>query len=94
MTVLRRKTEDTYVSRILQDACLKVYNKNHMISKFLLELTDGLNQSYAEIARRYAAYEQMELKWWEPEPSGYVWAVARPRHLIAKYKLLKREFER
>ena len=38
--------------------------------------------------------EQVELKWWEPEPSGYVWAVARPRHLIAKYKLSKREFEK
>lgn len=93
VTVLGRKTEDAYVSRILQDSCLKVYDENHMIGKFLLELTDSLDQSSAEIARGYAAYEQVELKWWEPEPSGFVWAVARPRHLIAKYKLLKREFE-
>lgn len=93
VTVLGRKTEDVYVSRILQDSCLKVYNENHKIGKFLLELTNGLDQSVAEIARGYAAYEKVELKWWEPEPSGLVWAVARPRHLIAKYKLLKREFE-
>lgn len=64
-----------------------------MIGKFLLELTEGLDQSSAEIAKGYAAYEQVELKWWEPEPSGFVWAVARPRHLIARNKLLKREFE-
>lgn len=93
LTVLGRMTEDSYVSRILQDSCLKVFNENHMIGKFLLELTDGLDQSSAEIVRGYAAYEQVELNWWEPEPSGFVWAVARPRHLIAKYKLLKREFE-
>lgn len=93
VTVLGRMTEDTYVSRILQDTCLNVYNETHMIGKFILELTDSLDQSSAEIARGYAAYEQAELKWWEPEPSGFVWAVARPRHLIARYKLLKREFE-
>lgn len=62
VAVLGRKTEDTYVSRILQDSCLKVYNENHMIGKFLLELTDGLDQSSAEIVRGYAAYEQVELK--------------------------------
>lgn len=93
VTVLGRKTEDTYVSRILQDSCLNVYNENHMIGKFILELTDSLDQTSAEIARGYAAYEQVELKWWEPEPSDFVWALARPRHLIARYKLLKREFE-
>lgn len=93
VTVLGRKTEDTFVSRILQDSCLNVYNENHMIGKFVLELTDSLDQSSAEIVRGYAAYEQVELKWWEPEPSDLVWAVARPRHLIARYKLLKREFE-
>lgn len=93
LTVLGRKTEDTYVSRILQDSCLNVYNENHMIGKFILELTDRLDQSSAEIARGYATYEQVELKWWEPEPSDLVSAVARPRHLIARYKLLKREFE-
>ena len=93
LTVLGRNTEDAYVSRILQDSCLNVYNENHMIGKFLLELTDSLDQSSAEIARGYTAYERVELMWWEPEPSGVVWAVARLRHLIAKYKLLKREFE-
>lgn len=93
VTVLGRKTEDVYVSRILQDSCLMVFNENHVIGKFLLELTDSLDQSSAEIARGYAAYEQVELKWWEPEPMDFVWVVARPRRLIAKYKRLKREFE-
>lgn len=93
VTVLGRKTEDTFVSRILQDSCLNVYNENHMIGKFILELTDSLDQSSAAIVRGYAAYEQVELKWWETEPSDLVWAVAGPRHLIARYKLLKREFE-
>ena len=55
VTVLGRKTENTYVSRILQDACLKNYNENRMTGNVLLELTDGLDQSSAEIARGYAA---------------------------------------
>lgn len=95
MTILGRKTEEPSVSRILLDACLRIYNENHAIGKFILDLTNALDQSSCEIARGYAIYyEQVEFKWWEPEPLGFVmWAVARPRHLVAKYKLLKLEFE-
>lgn len=95
MSILGRKTEEPYVSRILLDACLRIYNENHAIGKFILDLTNALDQSSCEIARGHAIYyEQVEFKWWEPEPLGFVmWAVARPRHLISKYKLLKREFE-
>lgn len=95
MTILGRKTEEPYVSRILLDACLRIYNENHAIGKFVLDLTSAFDQSSCEIARGYAIYyEQVEYEWWEPEPSGFVmWAVARPRHLIAQYKLLKHEFE-
>lgn len=95
MTILGRKTEEPYVSRILLDACLRIYNENHAIGKFIIDLTNALDQSSCEIARgRAIYYEQVEFKWWEPEPLGFVaWAVARPRHLIAKFKLLKREFE-
>lgn len=95
-TILGRQTEEPYLSRILLDACLRVYNENHAIGKFVLELSDALDQSSCEIARGHAIYyDQVEFKWWEPEPLGkfVVWAVARPRHLIAKYKLLKREFD-
>lgn len=93
VTVPGRETKDTYFPRILQDSCLNLYSKNHIIGKFILELTDSLDQSSAEVVRGYAAYEQVELKWWEPEPSDLGWVVARPRHLIARYKLLNREFE-
>lgn len=95
MTILGRQTEEPYLSRILLDACLRVYNEKHPIGKFVLDLTDALDQSSCEIARGHALYsEHVEFNWWEPEPLGFVvWAVARPRHLIAKYKLLKREFE-
>lgn len=95
MTILGRKTEEPYLSRILLDSCLRVYNENHAIGKFVLDLSYALDQASCEIARGHAIYyEQVEFKWWEPEPLGFVvWAVARPRHLIAKYKLLKREFE-
>lgn len=95
-TILGRQTEEPYLSRVLLDACLMVYNENHAIGKFVLELSDALDQSSCEIARGYAIYyDQVEFKWWEPEPLGkfVVWAVARPRHLIAKHKLLKREFD-
>lgn len=95
MTILGRETEEAYVSRIILDACLRIYNENHAIGKFILDLTNALDQSSCEIARGQAIYyEQVEFKWWEPEPLGFVmWAVARPRHLISKYKLLKLEFE-
>lgn len=95
-TILGRQTEEAYLSRILLDACLRVYNENHAIGKFVLDLSDALDQASCEIARGHAIYyDQVEFKWWEPEPLGKFvgWAVARPRHLIAKYKLLKREFD-
>lgn len=121
-TILGRQTEEPYLSRILLDACLKVYNENHSIGKFVLDLSDALDQASCEIARGHAIYyDQVEFKWWEPEPTSsltspsssslmrrshshhhhhgpknYVaipWVVARPRHLIAKYNLLKLEFD-
>lgn len=125
-TILGRQTEEPYLSRILLDSCLNVYNENHSIGKFVLDLSHALDQASCEIARGYAIYyDQVEFKWWEPEPStfsslsssslmsshhnhhhqnhqhrnqndqNYVipWAVARPRHLIAKYNLLKIEFD-
>lgn len=95
-TILGRQTEEPYLSRILLDACLRVYNENHPIGKFVLELSDALDQASCEIARGHAIYyDQVEFKWWEPEPGGkfVAWAVARPRHLIAKYRLLKCEFD-
>lgn len=47
VTVLGRKTEDAYVSRIRQDPFLKVYDENHMIGRLSLDLTDGLDKSAA-----------------------------------------------
>lgn len=94
MIILGRETEEPYVTRIPQEACLRVYNENHAIGQFLLDLANALDQSSGEIARGHEVYEQEELKWREPEPLGFLaWAVARPRHLIAKYKLLKLELE-